>query len=147
MTPPGDEFFVQGHQYLSTVGYSYWTLGYALSQTGAKKLLDANPLKKLMALDEFLPIMYDKHPNEGWKKHFDGHRTLLAFTVYPVIVQPERYTHEPGYVSDTEGSTIIANFGKNTTPTLSAEEVDEIEQEKRRNKFFSQIDTTGNDEL
>uniref|UniRef100_A0AC34FP20 Uncharacterized protein n=1 Tax=Panagrolaimus sp. ES5 TaxID=591445 RepID=A0AC34FP20_9BILA len=57
MTPQGDEFFVPGHQYLSTLAYSYWTLGYAISQGGAQKLINAKPLEKLLALDEFLPIM------------------------------------------------------------------------------------------
>lgn len=38
------------HRYLSTVGYSYWTLGYAITRQGAQKLIDANPLEKLVAL-------------------------------------------------------------------------------------------------
>uniref|UniRef100_A0A914Z6R7 Glycosyl transferase family 25 domain-containing protein n=1 Tax=Panagrolaimus superbus TaxID=310955 RepID=A0A914Z6R7_9BILA len=106
MTPHGDEFFVPGHQYLSTLAYSYWTLGYAISQNGAKKLTDAKPLQKLLALDEFLPIMYDKHPNPQWSKYFNP-RDLKAFALWPVIVTPERYTHESGYVSDTEASNVI----------------------------------------
>ena len=106
MTPQGDEWYVPGHRYLSTVAYSYWTLGYALSQSGAQKLLNAKPEDKMMALDEFLPIMYDKHPNPKWSKHFSP-RNLKAFAVYPVIVTPERYTHDEGYVSDTEASTVV----------------------------------------
>uniref|UniRef100_A0AC34GYM6 Uncharacterized protein n=1 Tax=Panagrolaimus sp. ES5 TaxID=591445 RepID=A0AC34GYM6_9BILA len=104
MTPQGDEFFVQGHRYLSTLAYSYWTLGYALSLNGAKKLINAKPLENLLALDEFLPIMYDKHPNEQWSNHFYP-RDLKGFAIYPVIVTPERYTHDSGYISDTEAST------------------------------------------
>ncbi|KAI6191701.1 Glycosyltransferase 25 family member [Aphelenchoides bicaudatus] len=106
------EFFVKGenfqywHRYLSTVTYSYWTLGYALSRQGAKKLLDAQPLDKLIALDEFLPIMYNQHPNTEWSGHFRD-KTLRAFTVYPLVVQPMRYTHEPGYLSDTEDSIVV----------------------------------------
>nr|XP_051697508.1 procollagen galactosyltransferase 2 isoform X6 [Oryctolagus cuniculus] len=42
--------------------YSYWTLGYALSQEGARKLVGADPFGKMLPVDEFLPIMYDKHP-------------------------------------------------------------------------------------
>lgn len=42
--------------------YSYWTLGYVLTFRGAEKLLKANPLKKLLPVDEFLPIMYNAHP-------------------------------------------------------------------------------------
>lgn len=42
--------------------YSYWTLGYAISLQGARKLLDAQPLSKMLPVDEFLPVMYNKHP-------------------------------------------------------------------------------------
>lgn len=42
--------------------YSYWTLGYMLSLKGARKLLKADPLSKTLPVDEFLPVMYDKHP-------------------------------------------------------------------------------------
>uniref|UniRef100_A0A8C6STV9 procollagen galactosyltransferase n=1 Tax=Neogobius melanostomus TaxID=47308 RepID=A0A8C6STV9_9GOBI len=38
--------------------YSYWTLGYMLSLQGAQKLLRADPLKKMLPVDEFLPVMY-----------------------------------------------------------------------------------------
>ena len=91
---------------MSTLAYSYWTLGYALSQTGAQKLLAAKPLGKMLALDEFLPIMYDKHPNKEWSSYFPE-RNLKAFAVYPVIVTPEKYTHDAGYVSDTEASGVV----------------------------------------
>lgn len=42
--------------------YSYWTLGYMISLQGAEKLLKAEPLKRVLPVDEFLPIMYNKHP-------------------------------------------------------------------------------------
>ncbi|XP_007434118.1 inactive glycosyltransferase 25 family member 3 [Python bivittatus] len=42
--------------------YSYWTLAYVLSWRGAQKLVEAQPLSKILPVDEFLPIMYDKHP-------------------------------------------------------------------------------------
>ncbi len=42
--------------------YSYWTLGYMMSLQGAKKLLKAEPLSKMLPVDEFLPIMFNKHP-------------------------------------------------------------------------------------
>lgn len=42
--------------------YSYWTLGYMISLQGAEKLLRAEPLKRILPVDEFLPIMYNKHP-------------------------------------------------------------------------------------
>ncbi|MEE6522011.1 hypothetical protein FKM82_020405 [Ascaphus truei] len=42
--------------------YSYWTLGYAISRQGAQKLIAAEPLSKMLPVDEFLPVMYNKHP-------------------------------------------------------------------------------------
>lgn len=42
--------------------YSYWTLGYMISLQGANKLLRAEPLSKMLPVDEFLPVMYNKHP-------------------------------------------------------------------------------------
>lgn len=47
---------------LVVADYSYWTLGYMISLQGAKKLLAAEPLKRMLPVDEFLPIMFDKHP-------------------------------------------------------------------------------------
>ena len=42
--------------------YSYWTAGYLVSQSGAKKLLRQQPLTKMMAVDEYLPLMFNEHP-------------------------------------------------------------------------------------
>jgi collagen beta-1,O-galactosyltransferase len=56
------ENWVKGSQYLVYASYSYWTIGYMLSISGAKKLIDAKPLKNLIPVDEYLPIMYDNHP-------------------------------------------------------------------------------------
>ncbi|XP_060535220.1 glycosyltransferase 25 family member [Cylas formicarius] len=95
-----------GSNYLVEVGYSYWTLGYALSLRGAKKLLDADPLSKLVPVDEYLPIMFDKHPQESWKRHFPD-RNLVAFSTAPLLLYPTHYTGEKGYVSDTEDSVVI----------------------------------------
>lgn len=56
------EEWVRGSKHLVYAGYSYWTVGYIISYIGAKKLVNANPLENLIPVDEFLPIMYDKHP-------------------------------------------------------------------------------------
>lgn len=56
------EVSVEGVNNLVEADYSYWTLGYALSQQGAKKLLAAQPLGKMLPVDEFLPVMFNKHP-------------------------------------------------------------------------------------
>ena len=56
------ERWVKGVSDLVHPGYSYWTLGYVLSLSGAQKLLQAEPLNKMLPVDEFLPIMFNKHP-------------------------------------------------------------------------------------
>ncbi|KAK6100611.1 Glycosyltransferase 25 (LPS biosynthesis protein) family protein [Brugia pahangi] len=110
-----DENWVPGHRHLSTVDYSYWTLGYVLSLNGARKLLAGNPLKKLLPVDEYIPIMFNKHPNTTWSNAFP-HRNLIAYTIYPTIVVPERYTYQHGYFSDTEDSDIVNIESATWTP-------------------------------
>ncbi|XP_039286759.1 glycosyltransferase 25 family member isoform X2 [Nilaparvata lugens] len=107
-----EESTFPGSQYLVYPNYSYWTLGYMLSKSGAKKLMDANPLDNLLPVDEFLPILYDKHPDENWKSYFPK-RDVLALSAEPLIIYPTRYLHEEGYVSDTEDSLPIS-----TTPRI-----------------------------
>ncbi|XP_026315231.1 glycosyltransferase 25 family member [Hyposmocoma kahamanoa] len=85
--------------------YSYWTLGYIISSLGAQKLINAQPLKKLLPVDEFIPIMFDEHPNATWKSHFK-YRNLIAYSASPLLVYPTHFTGQDGYISDTEGSII-----------------------------------------
>ncbi|XP_026843806.1 glycosyltransferase 25 family member [Drosophila persimilis] len=87
-------------------GYSYWTLGYVLSLQGALKLLAAKPLEKLIPVDEFLPVMFDRHPNKTWTAAFKK-RDLIALSAAPLLLYPIHYTGESGYISDTEDSQQI----------------------------------------
>ncbi|RVE42164.1 hypothetical protein evm_013183 [Chilo suppressalis] len=86
--------------------YSYWTLGYLMSGRGAGKLLAARPLASVLPVDEFLPIMFDRHPDESWKAHFPN-RNLIALSASPLLVHPTHYTGQEGYVSDTEDSHVV----------------------------------------
>ncbi|XP_050542373.1 glycosyltransferase 25 family member [Daktulosphaira vitifoliae] len=101
-----NEVPVENSKYLIYPGYSYWTLGYLISGRGAKKLLDADPLKKLLPVDEFLPIMFNQHPRNEWLSQFIE-RNLLALSASPLLIYPIRYTYDEGYVSDTEDSVVI----------------------------------------
>ncbi|KAM6182740.1 inactive glycosyltransferase 25 family member 3 isoform 3-T3 [Erethizon dorsatum] len=60
---PEEEVAVEGLPGLVVAGYSYWTLAYTLSLAGAHKLLASQPLRRMVPVDEFLPIMFDQHPN------------------------------------------------------------------------------------
>ena len=57
-----DEVWVPEAEMLVWAHYSYWTLGYMLHRNGALKLLGQNPLNKMVPIDEYIPIMFDKHP-------------------------------------------------------------------------------------
>ena len=59
---PKNEQYLKGTKKLVHPDYTYWTLGYLLSARGARKLMAAKPLNKLMAVDEFLSVMFDKTP-------------------------------------------------------------------------------------
>ncbi|KAG8186802.1 hypothetical protein JTE90_020480 [Oedothorax gibbosus] len=100
-----NEPFVPGTTNLVSVDYSYWTLAYLITLEGAKKLVSANPLPKLVPVDEFLPIMFDRHPEEVWKGYYPK-RNLKAFSAQPLLVFPTHYTGEDNYISDTEDSEI-----------------------------------------
>jgi collagen beta-1,O-galactosyltransferase len=114
-----NEELIKGSEDLVKVGYSYWTLGYLISLRGAKKLTGARPLEKLVPVDEFLPIMFDAHPNDTWREKFPN-RNLVAWSTAPLLLFPTHYTGEDGYISDTENSAqielkddLIAKFDKN----------------------------------
>ncbi|XP_068970482.1 glycosyltransferase 25 family member [Bombus flavifrons] len=102
------ESWIDGSKYLVHAGYSYWTLGYILSTSGAKKLIEAMPLKQLLPVDEYLPILSDVHPRDDWKVHYTK-RNLILLSANPLLIYPTHYTGEQGYISDTENSTTIFN--------------------------------------
>lgn len=101
---PEEELAVEGLPGLVVAGYSYWTLAYALSLAGARKLLASQPLRRMLPVDEFLPIMFDQHPNEQYKAHF-WPRDLRAFSARPLLAAPTHYAGDDEWLSDTETSS------------------------------------------
>lgn len=97
---------VEGTSHLVWAGYSYWTLGYLLSSQGAKKLVAQDPLSNILPVDEYLPILYDKHPADDWKRFFPV-RDVIALSAEPLVLYPAWYLHEEGYISDTEDSPTV----------------------------------------
>lgn len=71
---------------------------------------DAQPLENLIPVDEFLPVMFDRHVNETWKAAFPN-RNLIAWSAAPLILFPTHYTGETGYFSDTEESDLVVLNG------------------------------------
>ncbi|XP_063708148.1 glycosyltransferase 25 family member [Culicoides brevitarsis] len=101
-----DERYIPGTTNLVEVGYSYWTLGYVLTLKGAQKLLAQEPQKKMVPVDEYLPIMFNHHPKERYKSQFNP-RDLVAWSTAPLLLFPTHYTGDEGYISDTEQSLTI----------------------------------------
>ncbi|XP_053776026.1 inactive glycosyltransferase 25 family member 3 isoform X2 [Desmodus rotundus] len=101
---PEEEVAVQGLPGLVVAGYSYWTLAYVLSLAGARKLLASQPLHRMLPVDEFLPIMFDQHPNEQYKAHF-WPRDLRAFSARPLLAEPTHFAGDAEWLSDTETSS------------------------------------------
>ncbi|XP_014886690.1 procollagen galactosyltransferase 1 [Poecilia latipinna] len=132
--------------------YSYWTLGYMISLQGAEKLLKAEPLKRILPVDEFLPIMYNKHPVSDYMEQFEN-RDLKAFSAEPLLVFPTHYTGDPGYISDTETSTVWDNDKVRTDWDREArsgktQEQAEISREAQNTDVLhSPLDSTARDEL
>ena len=117
-----NEEFLPGSQRFVKVSYTYWTLGYVITLEGAKKLLASEPLKRLLPVDEYLPIMFDEHPNDTWKHKYET-RNLDAWSVHPLLLFPTHYTGEDGYISDTEDSRQIQiDSIKNLQENLSVTE-------------------------
>ncbi|KAK2512032.1 hypothetical protein Q9966_016504, partial [Columba livia] len=67
----------------------------------------------MLPVDEFLPVMFDKHPIPEYRRQFPR-RDLAAFSVEPLLVFPTHYTGDAGYVSDTETSVL---WDDEATPT------------------------------
>uniref|UniRef100_A0A8C3LUA4 procollagen galactosyltransferase n=1 Tax=Chrysolophus pictus TaxID=9089 RepID=A0A8C3LUA4_CHRPC len=131
--------------------YSYWTLAYVVSLRGARKLLAAEPLSKMLPVDEFLPVMFNKHPVFDYMKHFKN-RNLLAFSVEPLLVYPTHYTGDDGYISDTETSVVWDNEKIKTdwdrAKSQKMKEQQELRREAKNSDVLqSPLDSTARDEL
>uniref|UniRef100_A0A8C2Y5F3 Procollagen galactosyltransferase 1-like n=2 Tax=Coturnix japonica TaxID=93934 RepID=A0A8C2Y5F3_COTJA len=142
---------VPGVRNLVVADYSYWTLGYVLSLRGAQKLLQVQPLSKMLPVDEFLPVMFDKHPVSDYTKHFHP-RDLVAFSVEPLLVYPTHYTGDDGYVSDTETSVVWDNEAIKTdwdrAKSHKMKEQQRLKREAQNSDVLqSPLDSTARDEL
>ncbi|XP_064416916.1 procollagen galactosyltransferase 1 [Latimeria chalumnae] len=131
--------------------YSYWTLGYVISLQGAQKLLAAEPLLKMLPVDEFLPVMYNKHPVSDYMEHFEN-RNLQAFSAEPLLVFPTHYTGDPGYISDTETSVLWDDEKVKTdwdrARSQKMKEQEELSSEAQNSDVLqSPLDSTARDEL
>lgn len=106
-----DKKLIDGSKYLTIPGLSVEARAYVLTNSGARKLLKAAPLKKIIPVDEFLALMSDKHSNENLKKYYP-HRNLISYAVEPNLVHNLYDKANPKWTSDVEISNDIEDIEK-----------------------------------
>ena len=89
------EAFIPGSKLLTNVTYSHWALAYALSLRGAQKLLKAEPLAKMIPVDEYIPIMYDQHPNQVWTQAFSERNVKVTTKAVKKVSNSIRFNFRP----------------------------------------------------
>nr|XP_039248026.1 procollagen galactosyltransferase 1-like [Styela clava] len=89
--------------------YSFWAIAYMISYAGAKKLIDAEPLSKIIAVDVFLPVMYGKQPLSYINEYFLK-KNLNALSFKPTIVKQTHYYNNVNHVSDTANSKFVCDI-------------------------------------
>eukprot|EP00794_Sanderia_malayensis_P015863 gene15863-17461_t len=100
------EHWVRDAETLVWAKYSYWTLAYILRLSGAQKLINGDPLKQLVPVDEYIPVMFNDHPDTELLNKFPV-RDLVALSAHPLLVYPTHYIGDEGYISDTETTTTV----------------------------------------
>ncbi|XP_050389095.1 procollagen galactosyltransferase 1-A isoform X2 [Patella vulgata] len=110
---PDSEVKVKGSSTLIWPSYSYGSFGYILSRRGADKLLSHKPLHRMVPVDEYLPILFNKHPKEEWNIYFNP-RNLVAVSADPLLLEPRTFMDENNYNSDTEDSPVIETDDNDT---------------------------------
>jgi len=80
--------------------FSYWTIGYIVTKECCQKLLQSNYLNKLIPVDEFLPIMYNKSTLTNYCDLY-GEQKINIYAVKENWVTPE---HNAFLHSETEKS-------------------------------------------
>nr|XP_039271769.1 procollagen galactosyltransferase 1-like [Styela clava] len=89
--------------------FSYRTISYVISYAGAKKLIDAEPLSKIIAVDEFLPVMYGKQPLAYINDYFPT-KNLNALAFEPTIVKQTHYANDDHFISETSFSKLVSDI-------------------------------------
>ncbi|XP_019853920.1 PREDICTED: procollagen galactosyltransferase 1-like isoform X2 [Amphimedon queenslandica] len=100
---PNVETIIPGTKNLVIPRYSYWTLGYIISNRGAEKLIAGKPFDNILPVDEYIPIMYNDHPESDWVHYYENTtRDLRVYSAYPLLVYPTHFAGDKGWYSDTE---------------------------------------------
>jgi GR25 family glycosyltransferase involved in LPS biosynthesis len=84
--------------------FSYWTVGYLLTYSGAIKLINSNFVDALIPVDEFLPILFGKEHPSSKIKYSSNYKfeKLIAYSVDPLLVNPEEGAFLDSEVEDSK---------------------------------------------
>jgi GR25 family glycosyltransferase involved in LPS biosynthesis len=88
--------------------FSYWTIGYILTNKGAKKLINSHFEKNIIPVDEYLPYMYGKNNIIDYNLiNLDNEEErLISYALKENIIYPENNAFQE---SDTEISKVYQN--------------------------------------
>jgi len=89
--------------------FSYWTIGYYITYSGALKFIQSNFKMNLIPVDEFIPISFGKnHPNFQNSDIKDKYKLvpLVAYALEPMLIKPEEQAFMD---SDVESSINTIN--------------------------------------
>ena len=88
--------------------FSYWTIGYYITYSGALKLTQSNYLDYLIPVDEFLPISFGKVHPSAKDTYKDDYKvdTLVSYSLDPLLISPEK---EAFINSDVEDSLAFSD--------------------------------------
>ena len=92
---------VKGAKQLVRPGFCYSAAAYLLTRSGAETLLRDRPLKNMLCVDDYIPLMAGNNPHSRWIERFPGAGTLRAFSSRDDLIAPVKIPGESGHVSDT----------------------------------------------
>ena len=70
--------------------FSYWTVGYMLTKKSAMKLVNSQFKQNLIAVDEFLPLLYNKHSSPYYNLNNYDIDNFVACAVEPKPIKPKQ---------------------------------------------------------
>lgn len=80
--------------------FSYWCIGYMFSKEGVEKIVQSKFLENIIAVDDFLPIMYLNLQDGYYKRNNYSDVQINALAIEPKLIRPKPNTF---LVSETEG--------------------------------------------
>ncbi|CAG0885155.1 unnamed protein product [Cyprideis torosa] len=88
-------------EFVEKPGHSHWTVAMAISRSGVRKLLKGNPLRYLVPLDEYIPVMGGIHLDRELMELHPTSGSLNMYGLYRQLIWPMIFVFEPGYITDT----------------------------------------------